>query len=182
MIKRDGGNWRIPVYTAAITAVVMLLSVVYGSDPVLLYLFFILPTACIVFLALFVIVIFKKRSSIILLLLTVLVFLVTSGAMLKTQAVVRPTLRWLFWSRSIKAQVLAQPTSANEELRHIEWDGWGGAPVGDWTVYVVYDPSDSLLLAAEARRWGSHNRYRGIPCEVDSVRRLERPGIPWLWE
>jgi len=34
--------------------------------------------------------------------------------------------RWLVWSRSYKAEVLAQPDSANKELKHIEWDGWDG--------------------------------------------------------
>lgn len=51
--------------------------------------------------------------------------------------------RWMFWSGSYKAQVLAQPDSTNNELKHIEWDGWGGAGM-DTTVYLVFDPTDSL--------------------------------------
>jgi hypothetical protein len=77
--------------------------------------------------------------------------------------------RWLVWSRSYKAEVLAQPNSANEELKHIEWDGWGWAGM-DTTVYLVFDPTESLSQAASNRRPG---KYRGIPCEVFLVRRLE---------
>src|ERR1700733_10136383 len=77
--------------------------------------------------------------------------------------------RWLVWSRSYKAEVLAQPNSANEELKHIEWDGWGWAGM-DTTVYLVFDPTDSLSQAARSRQ---HGKYRGIPCEVFLVRQLE---------
>jgi hypothetical protein len=28
-------------------------------------------------------------------------------------------------------------SKANGQFKHIEWDGWGGGPVGDWTAYVV---------------------------------------------
>lgn len=56
------------------------------------------------------------------------------------------------------------------QLKHIEWDGWGGTPVGDWTVYLVFDPTDSLSAAARSR---SSGRFSGIPCDVDEVRRLE---------
>ena len=76
--------------------------------------------------------------------------------------------RWLMWSRSYKAEVLAQPKSANEELKHIEWDGWGWAGM-DTTVYLVFDPTDSL-----SRAEGHHpGKYNGIPCKVPFVKRLE---------
>ncbi len=77
--------------------------------------------------------------------------------------------RWLVWSRSYKAEVLAQPNLANEELKHIEWDAWGWAGM-DTTVYLVFDPTDSLSQAASNRQPG---KYSGIPCEVFLVRRLE---------
>jgi hypothetical protein len=78
--------------------------------------------------------------------------------------------RWLVWSRSYKAEVLAQPNSANEQLKHIEWDGWGWGGM-DTTVYLVFDPTDSLSQAASSRQPG---KYGGMPCEVFLVRRLER--------
>ena len=161
------------LYAAASAILFTLLSFLYNSDPVLVYVFLIAPIACVLLLILFVIALIKPtRTSISMLLMTV-VFLLTAGAMLKTQGVIRPSLRWLLWSRSLKTQVLAQPTQANQELKHIEWDGWGGAPVGDWTVYLVYDPTDSLSAAARETSSGNYKRYKGIPCEVESVHRLE---------
>jgi hypothetical protein len=77
--------------------------------------------------------------------------------------------RWLIWSRSYKAEVLAQPDSANNELKHIEWDGWGWGGM-DTTVYLVFDPADSLSQAASSHQPG---KYSGLPCKVDRVKRLE---------
>jgi hypothetical protein len=170
----DRFNWRMLFYAAIAAIVVMLLLFVYGSDPALDYLFFVVPTVCLTILVLLLVVIIRKRTRHSLsMLLAAVVFLVAAGAMLKTQEELRPSLRWGLWSRRLKAQVLAQPSVSNEELKHIEWDGWGGAPVGDWTAYIVYDPTDSLAVEAKAGRSGSYKRLKGIPCEVDSVRRLE---------
>src|ERR1051325_6949734 len=76
--------------------------------------------------------------------------------------------RWLLWSRSYKASVLAKPDPGNGELRHIEWDvwGWGGM---DTTVYLVFDPADSLSRAVGQKP----GKYTGIPCKVPLVKRLE---------
>ena len=82
---------------------------------------------------------------------------------------IRSHTRWFARAHRYKAEVLAQP-AVRGQLKHIEWDGWGGIPVGDWTVYVVFDPSDSLSAAASR---GSSGRFGGIPCNVDEVRRLE---------
>jgi len=160
-------------YAAIAAIVVMLLLFVYGSDPALDYLFFIVPTVCLTILVLLLVVISKRTRQSLSMLLAVVVFLFAAGAMLKTQEELRPSLRWGLWSRRLKAQVLAQPSASNEELKHIEWDGWGGTPVGDWTAYIVYDPTDSLAVEVKAGRSGSYKRLKGIPCEVDSVHRLE---------
>jgi len=82
---------------------------------------------------------------------------------------VRTAARWLVRSHHYKAQVLAQPASASGELKHIEWDGWGWAGQ-DTTLYLVFDPTDSLSAAAKNR---SPGKFSGIPCEVFRVRRLE---------
>jgi len=170
----DRCNWRMLFYAAIAAIVVMLLLFVYGSDPALDYLFFIVPTVCLMILAMLLVVVIRKRTRKHLsMLLAALVFLFAAGAMLKTQEELRPSLRWGLWSQRLKAQVLAQPSASNEELKHIEWDGWGGAPVGDWTAYIVYDPTDSLAVEAKAGRSGSYKKLKGIPCEIDSVRRLE---------
>ena len=77
--------------------------------------------------------------------------------------------RWLVRSDEYKARVLAQPDSTNGELKHVEWDGWGWAGQNT-TVYLVFDPADSLYQAASRHLPG---KYSGIPCEVFLVRRLE---------
>jgi hypothetical protein len=82
---------------------------------------------------------------------------------------IRRNARWFASSHLYKAEVLAQ-SSASGQFKHIEWDGWGGTPVGDWTVYLVFDPTDSLSAAARSRASG---KFIGIPCDVDEVRRLE---------
>ena len=79
---------------------------------------------------------------------------------------------WLLWSRDYKRDVFSSPR-APASLLHVEWDGdgWGGTPVGDWTGYVVYDPSDSLPSIDTN---GPPRKIAAIPCEVVAVRRLER--------
>lgn len=80
------------------------------------------------------------------------------------------TVRWLAHSRKYKSEVLAQPSSANGELKHIEWDASGFAGTANDTVFLVFDPEDSLSTAAES---GQPGRIKGIACEVRIIRRLE---------
>jgi hypothetical protein len=80
------------------------------------------------------------------------------------------TARWLVRSHQYKAEVFAHPDSRNGELKHVEWDGWGWGGQ-DTTVYLVFDPEDSLFQAASSHQPG---KYNGISCEVFLVRRLER--------
>lgn len=83
--------------------------------------------------------------------------------------VIRSAARWMIWAHSYKKQVLAQPTPASGDLKHIEWDVWGFAGI-DTYVFLVFDPTDSLAMAALSRQPG---KFNGIPCEVPLVRRLE---------
>jgi hypothetical protein len=46
--------------------------------------------------------------------------------------------RWSAWSHQYKKEVLAQPSSSNGNLKHIEWDGTGFAGVANNTVYLVF--------------------------------------------
>jgi hypothetical protein len=79
---------------------------------------------------------------------------------------------WRIWSAKYKEAVLSS-SDASTGLRHAEWDGdgWGGATSGDWTGYVVYDPRDSLAITDKNDK---PRRIQGIPCDVVSVRRLEK--------
>ena len=96
--------------------------------------------------------------------ITVLLALVWNYSAVHTAA------RWLLRSHDYKSRVLAQPTSTNGELKHIEWDSWGFPGAGDTVVYLVFDPTDSLSAAAKSHQPG---KYSGIPCEVPHVGRLE---------
>ena len=104
-------------------------------------------------------------------LITLVTFVFLSAALLKNERTLRPWLRWFLWSSTFKAEVLAKPIPTNAELKHLEWDSWGGAPVGDWTTYVVFDPTNSLAEVAKNR---SRGKFAGVPCNIDQVRRLEK--------
>src|SRR5262249_46234812 len=82
-----------------------------------------------------------------------------------------PALRWLIWSRQHKAELMRKPDPDKGELKHSVWDTWGIVPAGFTVTYLVFDASDSLALAANSRAPG---RFKGIPCEVPDVSRLER--------
>lgn len=103
-------------------------------------------------------------------LLTLIAFLSVSWALLRNEGTLRPSLRWLLWSHRFKAEVLAQPAPANGELRHMVWEATGFAGVANNTVYLVFDPTDSLAVAANSH---SPGKFRGMPCEVLRVLRLE---------
>ena len=82
---------------------------------------------------------------------------------------IRSTLRWTLRSQFYKREVLAQKQARDGSLKHIEWDGWGGTPVGDWTMYLVYNPSDSLRSSLKERK---SRMVPGVPCPVDRVHQL----------
>jgi hypothetical protein len=99
----------------------------------------------------------------------VMVYLFASILLLSNYSLVRDHVRWLLLSRSYKAKVLAQPP--NEQLQHAEWDVWGFAGAGTTTVFLAFDPTDSLADASEAL---PPVKAHGLPCEVVRVRRLGR--------
>lgn len=82
----------------------------------------------------------------------------------------RDAVRWFFYAKSVKAQVLAQPASTSRYLRHIEWEGWGFAG-NDTTVYLVFDPTDALAPEAKMHKSGN---FDPLPCEVYRVQRREK--------
>lgn len=140
----------------------------YGD---LLYIFLVAPIICVTCLvALLVTGIRKRRHQFLSLLTTLLALLALTGALHMNGEALRASLRWLLWSHRFKAEVLAQQAPAKAEFRHMEWDGSGFAGM-DNTVYLVFDPTDSLSAAARSH---SPGKFSGIPCEVPRVRRLER--------
>jgi hypothetical protein len=87
---------------------------------------------------------------------------------------IRTFTRWLLRSGDYKKEVLAEPTPTNGDLKHIEWDGWGWAGQ-DFTVFLVFDPTDSLSKPARNDQLG---KFKGIPCDVSDV---DRMASHWIW-
>ena len=163
--EEDRFNWRLPIYAAVSASLVFLSLVIWSYDfGDLFYLFVLVPIASIVL----IISVFRSRGHRRLSVLSMLIiFWVISWGMIRHTYDLRTMGRWVLWSSEYKAQVLAQPV--NDGLRHAEWDGWGFAG-SDTVVYVVFDPTNSLAGAAKSRAPG---KFKGIPCEVSRVRRLE---------
>ena len=105
----------------------------------------------------------SKRLLVLSVIVLVAFVLVWNFSETKTEA------RWLVSSRRYKSEVHAQPAPTSGEFKHIEWDGWGWAGQ-DTTVYLVFDPADSLSVAASTHLSG---KFAGIPCEVPKISRLE---------
>jgi hypothetical protein len=161
-------SWRLPLYAAAGACVVLLPIMVYGSaDMAVLYTFGAAPIIAILLLV--VVAVRRGLRRRLSALLALVAYVTVTGALFMARDELRPTLRWLLWSHRYKAQLLAVPHSANGELKHIEWDGWGWAGQ-DTVVYLVFDPTDSLSGAAKSH---SPGKFRGMPCEVFRVQRLE---------
>ncbi len=116
----------------------------------------------------------KKKRQILAMLLTLVIFWATSTAFVlydhRNRQPTRSFVRWLIWSRSYKAEVLAQPTPTNGDFKHMVWDASGFAGIANTDVYLVFDPTDSLTAPAKDHRIG---KFNGIPCTVPLIRRLE---------
>jgi hypothetical protein len=162
-------NWRLPLFVVVGASIALLSMMVYSPYGDLLYILVIGPLICLGLLL--AAIIRKKPRQRLSILLALVAFLASSAALLKNEGTLRPSIRWQLWSHQYKAELLAQPTPAKSELKHVEWDGWGFVPSGNNVVYLVFDPTDSLAYAAKTRAPG---RFNGLPCEVPLVRRLER--------
>src|SRR6185312_1722809 len=166
--------WKHTIIGAIAGTVLVLLLFLLGDgdSPVLYFVFVVLPCAAMLALFFFMLLFYpnsRRRAAALLLLVGVL--LTTAIAVLRFQPTLRPAMRWAFLAHKYKTKVMAQPLQHQYEFRHVEWDGWGGAPVGDWTAYVVFDPADSLARAANQR---APKNIPGIPCDVLEVHRLEQ--------
>jgi cell division protein FtsW (lipid II flippase) len=121
-------------------------------------------------LSLFVCGFAKKGTQRLITLSVLAVYLFVPILVLTHYSILRDDVRWFLWSGGYKAKVLAQPATANEELKHAEWDGWGFAGM-DTTVFLVFDPTDSLAAALGTK---PPIKARGLPCGVVRIHRLDR--------
>jgi hypothetical protein len=169
--EQERSNWWLLLYVAlGATAVYIPILMSAGFDLIgFFYVLVALPMLTLILgLVLLVFAFRKGRTPKLSVFLAFPVYWAVSWILFLNSESVRFPARWLLGSREYKAQVLAQPDAASGELRHIEWDGWGFAG-SDTAVYLVYDPNDSLVPAANH----APGRFIGIPCEVPAVRRLE---------
>src|ERR1700761_5010706 len=81
----------------------------------------------------------------------------------------RTFIRWTLFAHQYRNQVLAQPEPLDGSLKHIEWDGWGWAGQ-DFSVFLVFDPTDALDEPARVHQFGKVPR---VPCAVSEVRQLD---------
>ena len=159
-------DWRLPLYAVVGTFVLILPALFYEPDiSLIVYTVLAVPIS----LLLVIVSIWKKplRVSIFTMLIA---YWIISATFLTNYKAVRTTVRWLALSHRYKAEVLAQPASQRGEFQHVQWDGWGWAGM-DTTEFVVFDPTDSLLVAAKTHQSG---KFNGVPCAVNVVRHLER--------
>ncbi len=164
VMQVDRFNWWLPL--CAVLAMFLALLVPDRDGSFMLYVLL-----SFLVLGLFVVdAIRKKRRQRRLIVLMLAIYWAISAALLGHFSSVHTEARWLVWSHDYKTKVLAQPASADGELKHVEWDGWGFAGAGDTTVYLVFDPTDSLSVAARNHQPG---KFNGIPCEVPRVDRVE---------
>ena len=164
-------NWRVVICTAVIALVASFSIAVRQADTALFLNLFLVGPALIaisIFLVVYVTVGKGRERRSTLLSALAAVWLV-SFLCFAYQPRLRTTARWLAWSGQYKNEVFAQKTPTEGELQHVEWDGWGFAGM-DTTVYLVFDPTDSLSSAASTHQSG---KFAGIPCEVPKVSRLE---------
>jgi hypothetical protein len=162
-------HWQLPLYSLLGTIIVFLALAISQSTSTL-YILVVVPLISILLIVAAVwSAIAKKRRRSLAILSMLAVHWAISVLLVMNYSAVRDSARWLVWSRDYKAKVVAQPASANGELQHIDWDGWGWG--GENTeVFLVFDPADSLSAEAAS---GQPGRFNGIPCKVDRLRRLE---------
>jgi len=168
LISKDQFTYGPPLFVGVGASVALLSLIVYSPYLDLLFIFLIAPIISLIYLVLLVVTAVRKRPRQCLsTLLTLIVFLAVSAAILKNEDTIRASFRWLAWSHQFKAKLLGEPAPGNGELRHMEWEATGFAGVANITVYLVFDPTDTLSAAH------TPGKVAGIPCEVRLVRRLE---------
>lgn len=168
-------SWRVRLFTALSGLVLFVGIEICPADVALLLYIFIVAILLLSSVVLLVCAaIGRNRRRYLQQLSTLAIFLaVAVGVFIHGQMnpfAIRSEVRWLAGSHDYKALVLAQPSSPNNELKHIEWDGSGFAGVANNTVYLAFDPADALSTPAKSHQPG---KFNGIPCEVRMVRRLE---------
>jgi hypothetical protein len=159
--KIAGGGqlgWRMPM-CAALAAVLVFIPLVINPNTDFLYLFLIVPGLLVLGVCALIYAAIRKTLRIAVMVTT---FWVVSALLFMYNIPIRSFTRWLLWSRQYKSEVLAEPDSKNGDLKHIEWDGWGWGGQ-DFSVFLVFDPTDSLSGPAKNGLLG-HWDFRSGQC------------------
>lgn len=165
MGERSQLSWRMATYAAS-AAVLSFLPLLMIPSTDVLYLFVIVPCLSLTGICALIYAAIRRKLPIAVMVTT---FWTVSALLFVYNIQIRTYTRWFLWSGRYKNKVLDQPVLVNGELKHIEWDGWGWGGQ-DFSVFLVFDPADSLSGPAKSRQSGKLN---GIPCEVSSVRQME---------
>lgn len=169
-LKKWSGYWL--VICPALTASIVLLPLLCWANTDVLYVFFVGPL--VLAASALIILVFaafrKTRRHFLRVLAMLAIFWLLSLLSVKNSFLIRTSARWVIWSRDYKMELLSQADPANGEFRHMQWEATGFAGVANSTVYLVFDPTDSLAAAAKSHGAG---KFDGIPCKVPRVTRLE---------
>jgi hypothetical protein len=165
---KDHFAWCFPLCVAGSGALTLFPLTVSSSDlSVIFYALTTVPLVCLFFL----IPSFKYRGKQRVAAVSAFSAFLIFTAILNTHFVdIRDAVRWSVHGRAFRAEVLAQSDLTGASLRHVEWEGWGFAG-SDTTVYLVFDPTDTLAAAAKKR---SSGKFGDVPCEVFRIRQREK--------
>jgi hypothetical protein len=158
-------SWLLPV-ASTLACILIFLPLLLIPGAVDDYLFFVFPAIFIVGICSLAYAAVRKRLRIALL---VIVFWALSAFLFFHHFQIRTFTRWTLFSHRYQTQVLAQPEPLDGSLKHMEWDGWGWAGM-DFSVFLVFDPTDALNESAAARQLAKVPR---LPCAVSDVRKMD---------
>ena len=169
-LGEDRFNWKLASYLTGCGLFAVLLIELCNAFDILEILYFIalVPLIGLILLLLAIVSAVRKRKRQSLsVVLALIAYCGSSWLLWKSSMDLRPTERWLLHSGTYKAEVLAQPSTQNGELRHVEWDSWGMF-AQDTQAYLTYDPSSSL-----SHKDPVTGKFGPLHCDVWRVQRLE---------
>ena len=167
--QRNRFDWRLPAY-AAVGALVLFVPIMIFANDIAEFLYIVVAVPIVSFLVVIAAIPTRGLWRRLAVLAMVPAYCAVSLGLFVSSPELHTITRWLIWSKDYKAQVLAQPDPGAGVMKHVEWDAWGFPGTGYTTVYLVFNPNDSLSAAAKNDSYG---KFSGIPCGVSRVRKLE---------
>jgi hypothetical protein len=170
--KADRFNWWLSLWAFIGALVVFVpLAIRQDDDLYLFYSFIVVLIVSLLGCIFLLVAASRKRLQRALSILAMLATYWAASALLAwNHFTIRTSGRWFLDSQNYKSMAIAQSSPPNVELKHVEWDAWGYPGAGNTTVFLVFDPTDSLSVALRSHHSG---KFSGIPCEVPLVRRME---------